>query len=197
MPEEPDEQVFRYAPAWQKWALAFAIMVGFTWYHLGAGYGSWVTERDAGFLGPAYIAMTVFFICALGALPAITLFLLADRGHVTLTEERVSWRTWWDEKSLQWDAIHAVGEPAEEKGWAWLRRFWFDRNSTIRLITDEGWVDIPSGLLSEGGDEAFQAIASTGGLPESFEHDGRTFRCRPGWTPDDLPASHPWRRVKA
>ncbi|MFP4250190.1 MAG: hypothetical protein ACLFU7_11060 [Armatimonadota bacterium] len=195
MTQETEEQVFYYAPPWQKWVLAFVIMAGWTWYHLGVGQGSWAVEQRDDLAGQVYIAMILLVVGALGAAPALTLMLLAERGHVTITDEGLRWRRWWDEKALSWDQIEAAGEPREETSWRWWRHLWFDRPSSIRLVTPRGWQDIECALLREDDEGVYEAIADTGGLTQSFEHDGRTFRSRPGWTPEELPQRHPWRRV--
>lgn len=195
MSDESESRVFYYRPAWQKWMGAFIIMAGFTWWHLTVGYGSWAIEEPIGPLNVAYIAMVVLFVGGLGALPAVTLLGLAIRGRLTVPEDGVRWRTWRDEHALSWNEIMAVGEPWEEKGWRRWRHFWFDRYTSMRLLTEDGWRDVQCAGLPEDGDEAFEAIAEAGGLTESFEHDGRAYHHRPGWAPDDLPDSHPWRRV--
>jgi len=195
MTEDAQQQVFHYRPAWQKWVLALIIMIGFTWYRLSLGWGRWAVEEPHGPVDAFYIAMIVLMVGGLGALPAVTLILLADRGHVTVTDEGVSWRTWWREEALSWSQIEAVGAPREERSWRWWRHFWFDRHRSMRLVTEDGWREILCALLPEDGDEVYEAIAREGGLTESFEHGGRSYRRRPGWTPDDLPPRHPWRRV--
>ncbi|MFO8081299.1 MAG: hypothetical protein R6V07_13495 [Armatimonadota bacterium] len=195
MSEDRDERVFRYRPAWQKWALALAIMIGWTWYHLSFGYGTWVVEEPLGPLSAAYLAMIALFVGGLGLLPTVSLLLFFTQGHITVTDERLRWRTWWSERVLSWDEIRAVGEPSDYGSWRGILQFWLESDQSIRIVTDQRSRDIPSGLLRENGDSAYEAIADAGGFTESFDHDGRTFRCRPGWTPEELPQRHPWRRV--
>jgi len=195
MSDDRDEKVFRYRPAWQKWAIALAIMVGWTWYHLSFGYGSWVMEEPPSPLSAGYLAMIALFVGFLGLLPTVSLLLLFTKGHVTVVDKGLRWRTWWAERALSWDEVRAVGEPGDYASWRGMLQFWLESDRSIRVITGESWRDIPCGLLPEDGDRAYEAIAEAAGFDESFEHRGRTFRCRPGWTPEELPQRHPWRRV--
>ncbi len=110
-------------------------------------------------------------------------------ASVSIDARRIAWRVQPLQRggSVALGQILAVGEPYMTQ--IPLRpgsyRVWLLR---LRLVTDRGYSDIYCEMLPEQGRAVYEAIADRAGLTDRIELEEREYRCRPGWTPEDLVA---------
>ncbi|MEA3399825.1 MAG: hypothetical protein U9R79_01135 [Armatimonadota bacterium] len=164
------EHVFRYRVARHTWPLLALAIGAVTAVIVPAVVlqGGIKVLTEEGLVG-IYVVMGILGVVLL-PVPIMNLA-WAARGQVTVGVERLSWRGFGGNKSLQWSEIVAIGMPPENPTRVDDQR--------IHVLTDDEY-DFIHGFGLRDRQRALELMLTYGDLPEREQVGSYTFACRSG-----------------